>query len=61
MADIYGYFPEYQGKEIIPIFAGLFIHDNLLRYLTKYRIYALGMGEQTMELLNWEQLTPSSY
>ncbi|NJO17416.1 MAG: hypothetical protein HC877_17235 [Thioploca sp.] len=61
MADIYGYFPEYQGKEIIPIFAGLFIPDNLLRYLTQHRIYALGMGEQTMELLNWEQLTPSSY
>jgi hypothetical protein len=60
MADIYGYFPEYQGKEIIPIFAGLFIPDNLLRYLTKHRIYALGMGEQTMELLNWELLTSTN-
>ena len=60
IADIYGYFPEYQGKEIIPIFAGLFIPDNLLRYLTKHRIYALGMGEQTMELLNWELLTSTN-
>ena len=57
IADIYGYFPEYQGKTIIPIFAGLFIPDNLLRYLTKHKIYALGMGENTMELLNFEQLT----
>ena len=61
MADIHGYFPEYQGKEIIPIFAGLFIPDNLLRYLTKHRIYALGMGEQTMELLNWEPLTSANF
>ncbi|NJO17415.1 MAG: hypothetical protein HC877_17230 [Thioploca sp.] len=60
MADIHGYFPEYQGKEIIPIFAGLFIPDNLLRYLTKHRIYALGMGEQTMELLNWEPLASTN-
>ncbi|NJO18192.1 MAG: hypothetical protein HC877_21405, partial [Thioploca sp.] len=60
MADIHGYFPEYQGKEIIPIFAGLFIPDNLLRYLTQHRIYALGMGEQTMELLNWEPLTSAN-
>jgi hypothetical protein len=60
MADIYGYFPEYQGKMIIPIFAGLFIPDNLLHYLTKYKIYALGMGAETMELLNFEQLTQAN-
>jgi len=56
MADIYGYFPEYQGKTIIPIFAGLSVPDNLLRYLTKHKIYALGMGDETMELLNFDQL-----
>jgi hypothetical protein len=56
MADIHGYFPEYQGKTIIPIFAGLSVPDNLLRYLTKHKIYALGMGKETMELLNFDQL-----
>ncbi len=56
MDDIHGYFPQYQGKTIIPIFAGLFIPDNLLRYLTKHKIYALGMGAETMELLNFELL-----
>ena len=61
MEEIHGYFPEYQGKTIIPIFAGLFIPDNLLRYLTKHRIYALGMGTETMELLNWEQLTSAKF
>ncbi|NJO15410.1 MAG: hypothetical protein HC877_06580 [Thioploca sp.] len=60
MADIHGYFPEYQGKTIIPIFAGLFIPDNLLHYLTKHKIYALGMGEDTMELLNFEQLAQAN-
>ncbi|NJO15022.1 MAG: hypothetical protein HC877_04520 [Thioploca sp.] len=61
ISEIQGYFPEYQGKTIIPIFAGLFIPDNLLRYLTKHRIYALGMGTETMELLNWEQLTSAKF
>jgi hypothetical protein len=61
MADIHGYFPEYPGKNIIPIFDGLFISDNLLRYLTKHRIYALGMGAETMELLNGEQLAHANF
>ncbi len=59
MSDIHGYFPEYQGKTIIPIFAGLYVPDNLLHYLTKHKIYALGMGEETMELLNFDQLAGS--
>ena len=56
LADIHGYFPEYQGKTIIPIFAGLSFPENLIRYLTKHKIYALGMGEETMELLNFDML-----
>lgn len=60
LADIHGYFPEYRGKTIIPIFAGLSIPENLVRYLTKHKIYALGMGEETMKLLNFESLATAA-
>lgn len=56
LADIYGYFPEYQDKMVIPIFAGLSIPENLQHYLTKHKIYALAMGDETMELLNFDLL-----
>jgi hypothetical protein len=47
IADIHGYFPEYQGKQIIPLFASFAVPNHLLRYLTKQKIYALGMWERT--------------
>ena len=56
LKDIPGYFPEYQNKIIIPVFAALYLPQETVQYLTRHRIYALGMGDETMELLNFEQL-----
>ncbi|BAP54667.1 hypothetical protein THII_0370 [Thioploca ingrica] len=55
LAEVTDYFPEYQGKTIIPIFASLYLDDDLVNYLTKKRIYALAMGDETMELLNGQR------
>jgi hypothetical protein len=57
LAEVTAYFPEYQGKTIIPIFASWYLDDDLVNYLTKKRIYALAMGDETMELLNGQRLT----
>jgi hypothetical protein len=57
LAEVTAYFPEYQGKTIIPIFASLYLDDDLVNYLTKKRIYALAMGDETMELLNGQRFT----
>ncbi len=54
--EFYGYFPEYQGRKLIPIFSSLYMSDPAVNYLTKHGIYALAMGDETMELLNFEQL-----
>ena len=50
------YFPEYRGKQVIPVFAALYFSDDLINYLSKKGIYALGMGDETMELFNAERL-----
>ncbi|MFQ5616853.1 MAG: hypothetical protein ACE5GO_10410 [Anaerolineales bacterium] len=50
------YFPEYAGKPIVPVFSSLYIPDNVLVYLTRHKIYAVGMGDDTMVVLNREQL-----
>ncbi len=48
------YFPEYQDKTLIPIFSSLYIPDNILHYLSKHKIYAMGMGDETMTIFNAE-------
>lgn len=54
--EIYDYFPEYRGKEVIPIFSSLYIPDNVVTYLTKIKIYAMAMKDDAMDLLNYEKM-----
>ncbi|MEQ8223560.1 MAG: hypothetical protein ABRQ37_14710 [Candidatus Eremiobacterota bacterium] len=51
------YFPEYKGKKIIPVYASLDIPEHILSDLTKKKIYAMAMKEDTMDLLNNGQFT----
>lgn len=52
LPQISDYFPEYVGKTIVPVFSSLGIAPDMVKYLTKHRIYALAMGDENMELLN---------
>ncbi|MFQ5617318.1 MAG: hypothetical protein ACE5GO_12770, partial [Anaerolineales bacterium] len=51
------YFPEYSGRPIVPVFSSLYIPENVLKYLTRHKVYAVGMGDETMAVLNREQIT----
>ena len=50
--EFFDYFPEYKGKDLIPIFASFYIPDNVLKKLSKNKIYAMGIKEDTMDILN---------
>lgn len=54
LKNIFDYFPEYSEYEIIPIFSTLYFPDNTLKYLTKLRIYAMGVKGDAMTILNSE-------
>ena len=56
LESVFDYFPEYTGKKIVPFFSSLYLREDLLQYLTGQSIYALGMGEDVMEVLNLEQI-----
>ena len=56
LSEIYDYFPEYSGKKIIPIFSSLYIPDKVAMYLTKMKMYAMAMKDDSMELLNYEDI-----
>lgn len=50
--NIFHCFPEYKGWAIIPFFASLELSPDFVRRLTRLKIYALALGDRTMELLN---------
>ena len=51
--EFFEYFPEYKGYEIIPVFSALSIPENIVKHLTRHKIYAMAMNEGTMQLLNF--------
>ncbi len=46
------FFPEYAGHKVLPMLASVSFDPSLIAYLNRKRIYALGFGDGTMELLN---------
>lgn len=49
-------FPEYVDYKLITVFASMSIETDQVKYLTKQGIYAMALGEETMELLNFDEL-----
>ncbi len=49
-------FPEYADKEQITIFGSMSIPDNIVKRLTKMGVYAMAMGDETMDLLNFDEI-----
>lgn len=50
-------FPEYADYELISIFASMSIKEDQIKFLTSNNIYAMALGEENMELLNYEELS----
>jgi len=47
-------FPEYEAKELVVIFGSMSLHENTVKRLTRMGIYAMAMGDDTMDLVNFE-------
>lgn len=54
--EFYAYFPEYKGRELIPVFAAMYLTESTIKYLTRHRIYAMMMKDDTMDIVNFEPL-----
>jgi len=53
---VFEYLPEHKGKRVIPVFSSLYIPEQFVRYLTANNIYAMAMGDETMEILNYNDI-----
>jgi len=54
------YFPEYANKPMVPVFSSLHIPPDLVTYQTKHNIYAVAMSDDTMRVLNLDQVRAQS-
>ncbi len=57
LEEIYDYFPEYKDRRLVPVFSSFYLPGGIVRYLSKHKIYALGMKDETMEILNPELIS----
>lgn len=56
LREVYEYFPEYKDKKIIPVFASLYLPDDVVAYLTKKNIFAMAIRDDMMDLMNFEEI-----
>ena len=57
--EVFDYFPEHAGRRLIPVLASLHIREELVKRLTRLKIYALEMSDETMALINKEAVARS--
>jgi len=54
LASVFDYLPEFEGKTVVPVFSSMQISPKVVEALTRAQIYAMSMGGDNMELLNYE-------
>ncbi len=54
LKSVFDFLPEHEGKTIVPVFSSLHLPEPIVQLLTKHKIYAMALGGETMELLNYE-------
>jgi len=57
ITEFFDYFPEFAGKRLIPIFASLSVEENILKQATKSKIYVMALKGDTMEILNYHEVS----
>lgn len=56
LKEVSDYFPEAQEKRIIPVFSSLYLPENVISFLTRMKIYAMAIKDDTMDLLNYRSI-----
>lgn len=54
--DVLDFFPEYADRRIVPIFSSLDLPDAVVDYLSAHACYAVAMGEEHLDVLNFEEV-----
>jgi hypothetical protein len=51
------FFPEYEDKQVVPIFAGIMFSDEIIKYATKKGLYIMAYREwEYMDIINFNEV-----
>ena len=50
------YFPKYKDKAIVPFYSAMQIPDEVVKYLSAHGCYALAMGEEHIDIVNFDDV-----
>jgi F0F1-type ATP synthase membrane subunit b/b' len=56
LPEIADFFPEYADRKLIPVFSSLYIPPEVVVYLSRNGVYAMGMKDDGMDLLNFNEV-----
>jgi tRNA splicing endonuclease len=59
LAEVREFFPQFAHLPLYAVFASLYVPGHVVKYCTRHKIYALGMGAETMQILNLSELPPA--
>ena len=54
-------FPQYKGKQLIPVFGSMYVPENIVKKLSKLGFYVMVMGDDNMDIINFESVKKSIY
>ena len=57
--EFFEYFPEYSGRELMPIFSSLNLSESVVKYLSRKGVYAMALKGDYMDILNFEDVSKS--
>jgi hypothetical protein len=52
--EFFDYFPAYKDMKLLPIFSTLYLDESHIKFLSRNGIYAMALGEEMMDILNYE-------
>ncbi len=56
LAELPEYSPQYAGLPLRAIFASLYVPGHVVKCCARHAIYAMGLGPETMQILNLDEL-----
>jgi len=57
LAEVEAFIPEAHGRRVVGVLASLYPSQEVIAYATKRGLLVMGMGDETMDVLNPEVVT----
>jgi hypothetical protein len=57
LEEFFVYFPELNGKKLVPVIASFYLEENIIKAASKRKIFALQLGGEYLEFVNLSEVS----